>query len=174
MWVKEKLLVTSNFSFSHSVFKRLVSQERQKVSKGDIVWEWFNRLPNKPLFIRVCSTSLLKTLREKEILLVTSNFSFSQCFLPVRKTFCRFHQIWNCRLQSLSVSKSLKFVVWERVVLAWLSSWLKEMHSVTFLTENSSNILQSTTLRMLSKPNSYVKIISYTSCNSSISVTTRT
>ena len=29
---KEKLLVMSNFSFSHSVFKRLVSQGRQKVS----------------------------------------------------------------------------------------------------------------------------------------------
>ena len=32
MWEKEKLLVTSNFSFSHSVFKRLFSQGRQKVS----------------------------------------------------------------------------------------------------------------------------------------------
>ena len=32
LWAKEKLLVTSNFSFSHSVFKRLVSQGRQKVS----------------------------------------------------------------------------------------------------------------------------------------------
>ena len=32
MWEKEKLLVTSNFSFSNSVFKRLVSQRRQKVS----------------------------------------------------------------------------------------------------------------------------------------------
>ena len=31
-WEKEKLLVTSNFSFSHSVFKGLVSQVRQKVS----------------------------------------------------------------------------------------------------------------------------------------------
>ena len=29
---KEKLLITSNFSFSHSVFKRFVSQGRQKVS----------------------------------------------------------------------------------------------------------------------------------------------
>ena len=29
---KEKLLVTSNFSFFHSVFKRFVSQGRQKVS----------------------------------------------------------------------------------------------------------------------------------------------
>ena len=32
LWVKEKLLITSNFSISHSVFKRLVSQGRQKVS----------------------------------------------------------------------------------------------------------------------------------------------
>ena len=31
-WEKEKLLVTSNFSFSHSVFKRFVSQGCQKVS----------------------------------------------------------------------------------------------------------------------------------------------
>ena len=31
-WEKEKLLVTSNFSFSHSVFKRLVSLRHQKVS----------------------------------------------------------------------------------------------------------------------------------------------
>ena len=31
-WEKEKLLVTSNFSFFHSVFKRLVSKGRQKVS----------------------------------------------------------------------------------------------------------------------------------------------
>ena len=32
LWEKEKLLVTSNFSFSHCVFKRLVSPGRQKVS----------------------------------------------------------------------------------------------------------------------------------------------
>ena len=37
-----------------------------------------NPFPNKPWFLRVCSTSLLKTL-EKEKLLVTSN----QFFLPV-------------------------------------------------------------------------------------------
>ena len=34
--------------------------------------------PNKLSFLRVCSTSLLKTLWEKEKLLVTSNFSFSR------------------------------------------------------------------------------------------------
>ena len=43
------------------------------------VWrnhEYSNPFPNKPWFLRVCSTSLLKTLWEKEKLLVTSNFSF--------------------------------------------------------------------------------------------------
>ena len=40
---------------------------------------------------------------------------FPQCFLPDWISFCHFHQIWNCHLQSLSVWKSLKFVIWERV-----------------------------------------------------------
>ena len=43
----------------------------------NIVWNDFNPSPNKPCFLRVCSISLLKTLREKEKLLVASNFSFS-------------------------------------------------------------------------------------------------
>ena len=38
----------------------------------------FNPFPNKPWFLRACSKSLLKTLWEKEKLLVTSNFSFSR------------------------------------------------------------------------------------------------
>ena len=38
----------------------------------------FNPFPNKPWFFHVGSTSLMKTLWEKEKLLVTSNFSFSQ------------------------------------------------------------------------------------------------
>ena len=39
--------------------------------------EVFDSFPNKPWFLSVCSASLLKTLREKEKLLETSNFSFS-------------------------------------------------------------------------------------------------
>ena len=74
-----------------------------------------NPFPNKPWFLRVCRIGFLKTLQEKEKLLVMRNFSFSQCFLPLSKTFCHFHQNSNCRLQTLSVWKSLKFVVWERV-----------------------------------------------------------
>ena len=39
-----------------------------------------NPFPNKLWFLHVCSASLLKTLWEKEKLLVTSNFSFSPSF----------------------------------------------------------------------------------------------
>ena len=46
----------------------------------------FNPFLNKPLFLRVCSIRLLKTLWEKEKLLVTSNFSFSHgVFYPFGK-----------------------------------------------------------------------------------------
>ena len=37
----------------------------------------FNSFPDKPLFLPVSNTSLVKTLREKKKLLITSNFSFS-------------------------------------------------------------------------------------------------
>ena len=77
---------------------------------------YFNPFPNKPLFLHVCHTFLLKTMWKKEKLLVRSNFSFSHSFFyPFWRTFNHFHQIQNCRLQTPSVWKSLKFVVWERV-----------------------------------------------------------
>ena len=51
-----------------------------------IFYYYFNPIPNKPSFLRVCSTSLLKTLWEKKKLLVTSNFSFSHSvFYPFRE-----------------------------------------------------------------------------------------
>ena len=53
---------------------------------------------------------------EKEKLLITSNFSFPRSvFYPFFTTFCHFHQIKNRCLLTLSVSKSLKFVIWESV-----------------------------------------------------------
>ena len=75
-----------------------------------------NPFINKPLFLCVCSTSLLKILWKKEKLLANEQFLlYPQCFLPSRRTVCHFCRIWNCCLQMLSVLKSLKFVVWERV-----------------------------------------------------------
>ena len=45
---------------------------------SDQLNETLNLFRNKPWFLRVCSIGLSKTLREKEKLLVTSNFSFSR------------------------------------------------------------------------------------------------
>ena len=36
---------------------------------------------------------------------------FPQCFLPVWITVFHFREIWNCHMQTLSVWKSLEFVV---------------------------------------------------------------
>ena len=47
--------------------------------------------------------------RNKQFLL------FPQCFLPIWLTLCYFYQIYYCCLQTLSVWKSLKFDVWERL-----------------------------------------------------------
>ena len=100
---------------------------------------YFNPFPNKPLFLRVCSTSLLKTLWEKEKLLVTSNFSFSQCILPIWRTFYNFDQELNCHLQTLSVWKSLQFVIWER--LKQLARNILQMIKVILLTAGLSFLI---------------------------------
>ena len=73
----------------------------------------FNPFPNKPLFLRVCSTGLLKTRWEKEKLLITSNFSSSHSVFYLfgeRSTiFIQFEIIIR------KLWKSVKFVIWERV-----------------------------------------------------------
>ena len=64
-WEKEKMLVTSIFSLTYNVFKRLF-------------FSWLLTFSQtSPGFYLFCSTSLLKTLQEKEKLLVSSNFYFS-------------------------------------------------------------------------------------------------
>ena len=128
----------SNFSFSHSVFKRLVLQTRKnqglfgkelniamltKIYKSKInllllIYQhrlcWMikytfslsttnmlvNHLSNKPLFLHVYRTSLLKC--NKQFLL------FPQCFLPIWITFCHFHynlQLLSANSFSLEESK---------------------------------------------------------------------
>ena len=100
------MLVTSIFSVSHNVFYSICDKVQFLryiyfvickcfqfgAVQNFVVYlrviplfhrEWFkylyalvNPFPNKPWFVRVCSTSPLKTLWEKEKLLVMSNFSF--------------------------------------------------------------------------------------------------
>ena len=75
-----------------------------------------NPFPNKPWFLHVCSTSLLKTLWEKEKLLVRSNFSFSHSvFYPfgeLSSNTIKF-KIIVCKLFQFGSLQNI--VVWERV-----------------------------------------------------------
>ena len=59
--------------------------------------------------------SFENTMQKGQIIHKEQFLLFPQCFLPFWRTFCHFHLIWNCRLQTLSVWNSLKFVVCERV-----------------------------------------------------------
>ena len=72
--------------------------------------------PKKPWFLCVCilRKSFKNTVGKGEIVHNEQFLLFSQCFLPIWRTFCHFHQIWNCHLQTLLVWKSLKCGVWER------------------------------------------------------------
>ena len=75
----------------------------------------FNSFPNKPWFSPVCSTVLFKTLREKEKLLVTSNFSFSHSvFYPIEELYAIFIK-FEIVVWKLCQFRSVKFVVLERV-----------------------------------------------------------
>ena len=78
-----------------------------------------NPFPNKPWFSHVCSRSLLKTLWEKEKLLITSNFSFSHCvfypfeglsaiFIKLKVVVCKPFEFG--RIYSLSFGKGLNKV----------------------------------------------------------------
>ena len=117
LWEKEKSLVTSNFSFSHSVFKRFVSRRRQKVS---LCGNGLSEVQEIPVSFELFTTQsrLSTTLRKRpfenivgrgekagnqHFLLFAQCFLpyqtdeqfllFQQCFLPFLRTFCHFHQI---------------------------------------------------------------------------------
>ena len=53
------------------------------------------------------------TVEKGEIARYEQFLLFPQCFLPFWRLCCHFHRILNCRLQTLSVWMSLKFVIWD-------------------------------------------------------------
>ena len=59
---------------------------------------YFNLIQNKPWFLHVCSTSVLKTLWEKEKLFVMSNFCFPHSVFYQFKEFLPFSS--NLKLSS--------------------------------------------------------------------------
>ena len=68
-----------------------------------------------PVFTSLQYRSLENTVGKGEIARNEQFLFFPQCFLPFLRAFCHFCQIQNYYLPSLSVWKSLKFDVWERV-----------------------------------------------------------
>ena len=107
--VLDKSMVLFRFLQEKDVFERYYKQhlarrlllnksvsddsEKNMISKlkVDKTCSYFNPFPNKPWFLCVWSTSLLKTLWENEKLLITSNFSFfHSVFYPFWK-HCHFH-----------------------------------------------------------------------------------
>ena len=94
----------------------LCSNRIKKIFFTFILQFSFNPFPNKPWFLHVYGTSLLKTLWEKEKMLVTSIFSFSNSvFYSIKEIN---HQLSNTEF---TVCKCFQFgnvqnsVVWERV-----------------------------------------------------------
>ena len=72
LWEKEKLLIRSNFSFSHSVFKRLLLQTR--INQGFLV-KGLTPYHIILTFNDAQGRRIWKTMREKEKMLVTIIFS---------------------------------------------------------------------------------------------------
>ena len=71
-----------------------------------------NPFPSKPWFLCVCKTGLLKTLREKEKLLVMNNFTFSHSvFYPFGKLSTIFTEFENvvCKLFQFGQYKMMSF-----------------------------------------------------------------
>ena len=106
----------SNMAFGDSYLYRVSLHGLSRLTWMDTVRRCINSFPNKPWYLRVWSTSLLKTLWEKEKLLVTSNFSFSPSvfylygelsviFIKLETVVCKLFQFGGY----------LKFFVWERV-----------------------------------------------------------
>ena len=106
--------VIKRYTLYQQILRYILTGREKTLSRLDSV----HPLPNKPLFLRVYCTSVLKTLWGKKKLLVTSNFFFSQYeqfllfaqhFLRFWRTLCQFRQILNRRLQTLWVWKSPNF-----------------------------------------------------------------
>ena len=90
LWVKEKLLATSNFSFSHSVVKRLVSQTRQKVS---LCGNGLTLSETSPGFY-VSAAPVFENWGKRRICSLRAVSPFPSVFYPFEE-LCHFHQIAN-------------------------------------------------------------------------------
>ena len=81
-----------------------------------ILWLTNQPFPKQALvFMCLQYKSFENTVGKGEIAHNEQFLLFPQCFLPFWRTFNHFHQVLNCFLQTLSVWKSLMFIIWARV-----------------------------------------------------------
>ena len=86
LWEKEKLLVTSNFPFTHSVF--------YPYDALSFIFIKFEPFPKQALvFTCLQHKPFENTVGKGEIARIEQFLLFPQCFLPVWITFCHFRQI---------------------------------------------------------------------------------
>ena len=83
---------------------------------------------------------------------------FWRCFLPCWRPFCHFHQIWNCRLQTLSVWKSLIISMWCRFK-ARLQSEQLDLESQAYVLWQISPPIECNTCMHISFINSFILIL---------------
>ena len=119
-------LIVSLFAYQEPERHFLLKGSQVQISQGAVACinsrfntlsnkTMFNPFLNKPWFSRVCYTSLENTVGKGEIARNKQFLFFPQLLLTFWIIFSHVYQIPNCCLQTLSVWKSLKFVVWERV-----------------------------------------------------------
>ena len=107
------MLVISIFSFSHDVLKRFLKAEG--LFKLRLCGRGLPFPKQALVFTCLQYKPFENTVGKGEIAHNEQFLLFPQCFLSIWKTFCHFNQLSNCGLQTLSIWKTLKFVVWERV-----------------------------------------------------------
>ena len=86
---KEKMLLTSFFFFSHNVVYPIM-EKLHHLSHIKISSHAFNPFQNKTWFLHVCSRSSLKTLRQKEKLLLRAISPFPSVFSTCSESFLPF------------------------------------------------------------------------------------
>ena len=104
---------------SHNKYLSVISSDDIALiqTKGYVWWSF----PSKPflkqalVFTCLLHKTLENTVGKGEIARNEQFLLFPQRFLAFSRTSRHFPKIQNCRLQTLSVWKRLKFVVWERV-----------------------------------------------------------
>ena len=62
--------------------KQVIARQQRNIKSNASLKEFFNPFPNKPWFLRVCMTGLLKTLREEQFILFPVFSTLLKNFLP--------------------------------------------------------------------------------------------